>query len=141
MGWERLGRAALLLIHGSGLALGAVVSAMAVLSVAENLAQDFPELALHRIAVALALAAVTAGFAAILPARGFTSAAPFLFALSFAGVCLVVDMNTRVMAKGFAPSEPTSLDYAISIGEIVAACIVAYLAWDWTKRLSRFPLI
>jgi hypothetical protein len=47
-------------------------------------------------------------YSAILLLLGFSSAAPFAFALSFAIVGVVVHVNTLLIAKGFAPFEATS---------------------------------
>ena len=137
----KLVRTALLVLHIGGLALGLVIAAMATSSVIENLPQDLPEVAAHRIATAVALSVVVAGFAQVLWRRGFANLAPLIFALSFGVVGIVVDLNTSLMAKHFAPFDVTAVDYLVAAGKSIAAMIAAYLAMIWTARRSRFPLL
>lgn len=133
-------RTILLLLHIGGLAIGAFVAGLAALSVIDNFGSDSPERAAHRIASAAALFLVTVAFGRVFVLRGFTPLAPLLFALSFIGVGVVVNVNTLLVAKNFAPSEATALDYVVSTSEIAVACLLAWAALMWTRRQSRFPL-
>jgi hypothetical protein len=136
----KLVRTALLMLHVGGLALGLAIAGMATFSVVENLPRDLPEVAAHRVATAASLCAVAVGFALVLLWRGFTNLAPLIFALSFGVVGIVVDLNTLLMAKHFAPFEATTADYLFAAGKSVAAIVAALLAMIWTATRSRFPL-
>lgn len=136
----KIARTVLLLLHISGLAIGALLTCLATLSVIDNFASDSLMRATHRIATAAALFLVTAGFGSVFVLRGFTPLAPLLFALSFIGVGVVVNINTLLMAKDFAPFEATTLDYVVSISQIAVVCLLAWAALIWTGRRSRFPL-
>lgn len=134
-------RRALLVLHVAGLVLGFLMAALGVLSVIENLPKDLPDVARSRIATTSTIAAIAVAYAVILLRRGFTPAAPFLYALSFGIAGLIVEANGRMMAKGFAPFVATSSDYAASATWIAVAWLVALCAAVWTYRQSRFPLI
>jgi hypothetical protein len=127
-------------LHIGGLAIGAFIACVATLSVIENFASDSAMRSAHRIATAAALLLITVGFGSVFVLRGFTPIAPLLFALSFIGVGVVVNVNTLLIAKGFAPSEATTLDYVVSISQIAVVCLLAWAALMWTGRRSRFPL-
>ena len=136
-------RATALIIHGCGLVLGAFFAATAVGSVFDNFANDIPGVALSRIAVAVALASLTAAYGLALAWRGFTPIAPFLFAFSYGALGLIIHGNTRAMAKNFAPSpmhDVIDLNVAAMV-QIAVVVGVALLGWVWTMRQSRFPLL
>jgi len=137
-----VGRALLLLLYVGELAVAAFFAALAVGSVLDNMAQDPFDIALSRIAVAAGLSLVVMAFAGLLSLRGFARAAPFLFALSFVAVGVTTSV-TRGIAKGFPTATDAELPalYALHITIITAALVLAAVAWWWTKRQSRFPLV
>jgi hypothetical protein len=131
-----------LVLHVSALAVGAVIAGMAVASVIENFPDDVPNVALSRIATAATLGLMTAAYALTLFRRGFTPAAPFLFAASYFLGGFFVDAYGRALAKAFAGAATAQIEglYLGAVAKIVFALAISFVLWFWTHRKSRFPL-
>lgn len=136
---KKLVRTALLVMHVGGLALGLFMAGLGIRSVIENCPTDALDLALSRIATTSTITVIAIAYAVTLLRRGFTPAAPFLYALSFGIAGIVVEMNGRMIAKNFAPAAPEELSalYASVIAQLVVVLGAAFAAWLWTHRHSR----
>lgn len=135
-------RAALLVVYIAELVAGAFIAALAIGSAFDNAGTDSFELFVGRTAVAAALVTVLIAFAALLATRGFTPAAPVLFAISYIAAGFVA-ASTRGVAKGFPSAAVSELPelYATFAAIIVVAIAISAAAWWWTRRLSRLPLM
>ena len=129
-------RAITLALYVLGLAFGAYVAA-AVVMLPESMG------GWSRIVVAMALLCVVAAYGAVMVRRGFAVIAPVLFAFSYIAVGVVVDVNTRAMAKHFAPADPKDVPmlYTVTGAEIIAVVLIAAACCWWVARRSRYPLV